>query len=159
MHFAASRERNTHIGALYHYWRRECVESPTGLPTNRTFRPHELVPEAADFLALINVSEGDPGTFEVLTSGSDVIGLQGFKGLQPVSKIVESVHSTLLFDLLWVKMDRQPTYVQTEIIVDEATLRYVYLVIPLLGAHDLIDRIQIVTRLETSVAKVFEGIL
>ena len=43
-------------------------------------------------------------------------------------------------------MDRQPIYVETEIIVEGATVRYVYMLLPVFSAEKSIEHVHIVTR-------------
>jgi hypothetical protein len=132
------------------------VESRTGLPHYDRFQPNETVPEAVDFTAVICVSGEDMEKFQVLYLGSDAIGLQGFRQQPRRSQVLERIHWTLQIDLLWVSMDPQPIYVETEIIVDEATVRYVYMLMPVLGDGDAVDRVHVVTKPVLGATKALE---
>lgn len=146
LHHAAARERDTHIGAVLTYWRQKERDSGGGVPLQDDFRPAEIVPQASGFLALVDVSSEDPNDFKLLDIGSEAIGLRGFSSGPKVSIVFDRIHCTLLIDLLWSKMDRQPSYFETEVIVQEATLRYVYCLLPTQGGGRKIDRVHVATR-------------
>ncbi len=56
-------------------------------------------------------------------------------------------------------MDRQPIYVETEIIVEGATVRYVYMLLPVFSAEKSIEHVHIVTRPALGTMAVLEEFL
>ena len=129
------------------YWRRQQAQSESGLlPGQNEFRPRHAAPQAADFMGLIDVTSEDLNEFSLLTMGSEAVGLHGFNSMPLLNPVVDRIHCTLLIDLLWAKMDRQPAYIETEIIVDEATVRYVHCFLPTHGSGGTVEQVHVVTR-------------
>lgn len=130
----------------YEYWRDAAAQSDLSLPHIADYRPYDAVPQALDHSAMIDVGANDASDFRALETGSETIGLLGFEETRPERQVWDRIHLTLLVDLLWVKMDHQAAYIESEIIVDELTVRFVHLMLPLFTGDDIAGRVHIVTR-------------